>query len=150
MVSSLWMVRLWIEGFFDLSNFMSRSLCTHVSYGPLHAMSGLTVNSSMNAKGGGGVKEAVSLHAHVFRRWMCHSVCQFEMSCLGYMYSAGSELWHCKNANWAACNGGTPHWSWLVRWNMCIKQRLYSTKSWNILSITVDFWEYNTMCDMQS
>ena len=51
------MVRLWIKGFFDLGNFVSRSLHTHISYRPLHAMSGLTVNSSTNAKGGGGVKE---------------------------------------------------------------------------------------------
>src|SRR5258708_23837740 len=80
------MVGLWLEGFFDLGNFVSRSLRAHVSYGSIHAMSGLTVDSSANAKGGGGVKEVVSLHAHVFRRRMCHSVCQFEMSCLGYMY----------------------------------------------------------------
>ncbi len=57
------MVRLQIEGFFDLSNFVSGSLHAHISYRPLHAMSGLTVDSSMNAKGSGGVKEAVSLHA---------------------------------------------------------------------------------------
>ena len=74
------MVGLRIEGFFDLGNFVSRSLRAHVSYRPLHAMSGLTVDSSANAKGSGGVKEAVSLHAHVFRRRICHSVCQFEMS----------------------------------------------------------------------
>src|SRR5258708_38582047 len=115
MAGSLRMVGLRIKGFFDLGNFVSRSLCAHISYGPLHAMSGLTVDSSANAKGGGGVKEAVSLHVHVFRRQMCHSVCQFEMSCLGYMYSAGSELRHCKNVNQAACNRGTPCWSQLVR-----------------------------------
>src|SRR5258707_14824383 len=115
MAGSLQTVGLRIKGFFDLGNFVSRSLCAHVSYGALHTISGLTVDSSVNAKGGGGVKEAVSLHAHVFRRRMCHSVCQFEMSCLGYMYSAGSELRRCKNANQEACNGGTPHWLRLVR-----------------------------------
>ena len=62
------MVGLRIKGFFDLGNFVSRSLHAHISYGPLHTMSGLTVDSSVNAKGGGGVKEAVSLHVHVFRR----------------------------------------------------------------------------------
>ena len=63
MAGGLRTVRLRIEGFFDLSNFVSRRLRTHVSYGPLHARSGLTVDSSANAKGGGGVKEAASLHA---------------------------------------------------------------------------------------
>src|SRR5258707_14275911 len=106
MAGSIRTVVLRIKGFFDLGNFVSRSLCAHLSYGPLHAMSGLTVDSSANAKGGGGVKEAVSLHAHVFRRRMCHSVCQFEMSCLGYMYSAGSELRH-DISNW--------HTEWHIR-----------------------------------
>ncbi len=74
MAGGLQMVRLWIKGLFDLSNFVSKGLHAHVSYRPLHARSGLTVGHSVNAKGGGGVKEAVSLHVHVFRWQMCQSV----------------------------------------------------------------------------
>src|SRR5258708_7861623 len=114
MTSGLHTVRLRIEGFFDLSNFVSKDLHAHVSYRPLHTRSGLTVDCSANAKGSGGVKEAVSLHAHVFRRQMRHSVYQIEISCLGYIYSAGSELRRCKNANRAACNKSSPRWSRLV------------------------------------
>ena len=45
-------VRLRNEGFFVQNNFVSGGLRAHVSYKPLHARSGLTVDCSANATKG--------------------------------------------------------------------------------------------------
>ncbi len=54
------------------------------------------------------MKEAVSLHKHAFRRQSAPFVYDIQIACLGYIYTTGSELQRCDNANRAACNRDTP------------------------------------------
>ena len=78
---------------------MSGGLHAHVSYKPLHARSGLTVDCSTNAKGRqGGERGNVSSRACILEGNMRHSVypIQLEFSCLGYICTTGSGLQRCK------------------------------------------------------
>src|SRR5258707_4277711 len=87
------------EGFFTRSNFASGGLRTRVSYKPLHARSGLTVDCSTNAKGRqGGERGNVSSCACILEGNMCHSVdpIELEFSCLGYICTTGLERQHCE------------------------------------------------------
>src|SRR5258706_14756227 len=111
MTDGLWAVKMCNKGFFTRSNFASGGLHAHISYKPLHARSGLTVDCSANAKGRqGGERGNVSSCACILEGNMHHSVypIELEFSCLDYICTTGSELWCCKNMNQATCNRDSP------------------------------------------